>query len=110
LQKHGSRVDHQNLMHTRCRVLREELQLPDAVACPQLDTCNCSREIADADDLRRLEGVLTKDSLKKVLGAANSSDPHEQTVRVNEDVLPSTFLFIGVLSGWGYRCPPPPPN
>lgn len=65
--------------------------------------CNCSRDVASSDELKHLEGALTKNSLDKVLGAANSSDPQEQTVRINEDVLPSTFLFVGVLSGRGYR-------
>ena len=89
--------------HGYCRTLREEQQVPEGAACPQVEACNCTREVADADDMKRLGGVLTKGSLEKVLGAANSSDPHKQTVRVNEDALPSTFLFIGVLSGRGYR-------
>lgn len=62
-----------------------------------------STELASAEDVRLLDGALTKDSIKKVLGAANSTDPEKQTVRVNEDALPSIFMFVGVLSGRGYR-------
>ena len=69
---------------------------------PRPEPCNC-KETADSQDLSRLQGALTRDSVTKVLDAANSSDPHTQTVRVNEDALPSIFLFVGVLSGRGYR-------
>ena len=61
--------------------------------------CNC----AGSEEIDRLKGALTKQSVTKVLDAANSTDPHQQIVRVNEDALPSTFLFAGVLSGRGYR-------
>ena len=86
------------------RSLREEDQpVAGPLTCPQPTECNCSSSVADSGDLKSLEGALTKSSLNKVLGAANSSDPQEQTVRINEDVLPSVFLFVGVLSGRGYR-------
>ena len=86
------------------RSLQETQHSPEPSTCPPSSTCNCSQNLTGSDDLRHLEGALTKTSLDKVLGAANSSDPQEQTVRINEDVLPSTFLFVGVLSGRGYRC------
>ena len=91
------------------RSLQEEpLPLQKPALCPQNPPCNCTKEIANSTDLKHLEGALTRSSLNKVLGAANSSDPQEQTVRINEDSLPSIFLFVGVLSGRGYRCSPTP--
>lgn len=41
--------------------------------------------------------------LDQVLGAANASNAAAQTVRVNEDLLDNIFLFVGILSGRGYR-------
>ena len=81
----------------------EELPVQEPALCPQTPPCNCTQGIANSTDLKNLEGALTRSSLNKVLGAANSSDPQEQTVRINEDSLPSIFLFVGVLSGRGYR-------
>ena len=89
-------VHHRNLQEG-------ELPAQEPPLCPQTPPCNCSQEIANSTDLKNLEGALTRSSLNKVLGAANSSDPQEQTVRINEDSLPSIFLFVGVLSGRGYR-------
>ena len=92
-----------SLQQHSSRSLGEEYSAAKSSACPQPAACNCTAEIADPTDLKTLEGALIKSSLNKVLGAANSSDPQEQTVRINEDVLPSVFLFVGVLSGRGYR-------
>ena len=41
--------------------------------------------------------------MDQVLGAANASNAAAQTVRVNEDLLDNIFLFVGILSGRGYR-------
>ena len=83
-------------------VHREALEIACEGKIPR-EACNCP-SVAGSQDLSKLKGALTKDSVDRVLGAANSSDPAEQTVRVNADALPSTFLFVGVLSGRGYRC------
>lgn len=92
-----------SLHHSRNRRLREGQPAARNSACPQPDVCNCTTALANQTDLKDLEGALTKSSLSKVLDAANSTDPQEQTVRINEDVLPKIFLFVGVLSGRGYR-------
>lgn len=84
----------------------EDLPLQEPIPCPQHPPCNCTQEVANSTDLKNLDGALTRNSLNKVLGAANSSDPQEQIVRINEDSLPSIFLFVGVLSGRGYRYVP----
>ena len=92
-------IHHRNLQE-------EELPVQEPDLCPRNPPCNCTQDIANSTDLKHLEGALTRSSLNKVLGAANSSDPQEQTVRINEDSLPSIFLFVGVLSGRGYRYKP----
>ena len=67
--------------------------------------CKCppASSTAEADIGARLAGTLTTQTAAAVLDAANSTDPALQTIRVNEDSLESLFLFIGVLSGRGYR-------
>ncbi len=65
--------------------------------CPSLDTGSQS------DIAAKLAGTLTSQTAAAVLDAANSTDPALQTVRVNEDSLEPLFLFVGVLSGRGYR-------
>ena len=76
-----------------------------AAGCAPPAPCVCplNGSAASGSELSRLSGKLTKDSVEKVLDAANSADPELQTVRVNQDALPSVFLFVGVLSGRGYR-------
>ena len=65
--------------------------------------CNCTQQGAQSQQLSALAGSLAQETVDKVLGAANSSDPAEQTVRVTGEPLPSLFLFVGILSGRGYR-------
>ena len=60
-------------------------------------------QAAQSQQLDVLAGSLADETVARVLGAANSSDPAEQTVRVNAEPLPSLFLFVGILSGRGYR-------
>ena len=72
---------------------------PPAVAEP----CNCTNITADSERLNQLASRLSQESVHKVLDAANSSDPGDQQVRVNAKTLPSIFLFVGILSGRGYR-------
>ncbi|KAK9826219.1 hypothetical protein WJX74_000688 [Apatococcus lobatus] len=69
------------------------------------ETCKCppSASSAQADLASKLAGTLTSQTAAAVLDAANSTDPALQTVRVNEDSLESLFLFVGILSGRGYR-------
>ena len=65
--------------------------------------CNCSTAIAQNAKLNRLASHLSDEAVHTVLHAANSTDPGDQTVRVNASPLPSVFLFVGILSGRGYR-------
>ena len=71
--------------------------------------CNCSEwrpgraEAAGSADVLRLAGRVSKTSVGAVLDAANATDPAQQSVRVNEDTLEDVFLFVGILSGRGYR-------
>ena len=76
-----------------------------AVTCPPVpaDPCNCSDAKVESERLNQLASRLSQESVHKVLHAANSSDPGDQTVRVNAVTLPSVFLFVGILSGRGYR-------
>ena len=69
------------------------------------EACKClpSASRAQHDLASKLAGTLTSQTAAAVLDAANSTDPALQTVRVNKDSLESLFLFIGVLSGRGYR-------
>ena len=66
------------------------------------ESCKCPPG-AQSDLASKLAGTLTSQTAAAVLDAANSTEPALQTVRVNEDSLESLFLFIGVLSGRGYR-------
>lgn len=65
--------------------------------------CNCSSVASESARLNQLAAQLSQESVHKVLRAANSTDPGDQTVRVNSVTLPSVFLFVGILSGRGYR-------
>ncbi|KAK9815952.1 hypothetical protein WJX72_012497 [[Myrmecia] bisecta] len=65
--------------------------------------CPCANGLDKNDPVHKLAGLLTEGSVNAVLEATNTTDPAAQTVRVNEDALESVFLFIGVLSGRGYR-------
>lgn len=66
------------------------------------ESCKCPPG-GQSDLASKLAGTLTSQTAAAVLDAANSTEPALQTVRVNEDSLESLFLFIGVLSGRGYR-------
>lgn len=92
--------------HRRLGELNSQLDLQGSAG--KVEPCGSralaeSADLASTAELSRLKGALTKQSLTKVLGAAQSDHPQTQTVRVNEDALPSVFLFVGVLSGRGYR-------
>ena len=65
--------------------------------------CNCSQQGQQSQQLAALAQTLPQETVDTVLGAANSTDPAEQTVRVHAEPLPSLFLFVGILSGRGYR-------
>lgn len=65
--------------------------------------CNCSQQDQQNQQLTALAQTLPQETVDTVLGAANSTDPAEQTVRVHAEPLPSLFLFVGILSGRGYR-------
>lgn len=65
--------------------------------------CNCSSVASESARLNQHAAQLSQESVHKVLRAANSTDPGDQTVRVNSVTLPSVFLFVGILSGRGYR-------
>ena len=65
--------------------------------------CNCSQQGQQSQQLTALAQTLPQETVDTVLGAANSTDPAEQTVRVHAEPLPSLFLFVGILSGRGYR-------
>ncbi|CAL8463439.1 g2973 [Coccomyxa elongata] len=55
------------------------------------------------DGVLRLANKVTSTTVDNILDAASSNDPAGQTVRVNEDALEDTLLFVGILSGRGYR-------
>ena len=76
-----------------------------AAPCPPVivPDCNCTNVTAESERLVELAAKLSQESVHSVLSAANSSDPGDQTVRVNSVTLPSVFLFVGILSGRGYR-------
>lgn len=74
---------------------------------PPSPPCNCSRELSTKEStsaqLNALAEKLPQDEVHKVLSAANSADPGDQVVRVSAKPLEPLFLFVGILSGRGYR-------
>ncbi|KAK9802990.1 hypothetical protein WJX73_005638 [Symbiochloris irregularis] len=68
--------------------------------------CNCSSELhaqSTSAQLNALAENLPQKEVHKVLSAANSADPGDQVVRVSAQPLEPLFLFVGILSGRGYR-------
>ncbi|CAL5223668.1 g6216 [Coccomyxa viridis] len=58
---------------------------------------------ASTDGVLRLANKVSSTTVENILDAASSNDPSEKTVRVNEDTLEDVLLFVGILSGRGYR-------
>ena len=85
-------------------LLDQPLSLTNCSELPQsAPPCNCTQAVQESQQLGSLAQTLPQATVDTVLGAANSTDPADQTVRVHAEPLPSLFLFVGVLSGRGYR-------